>query len=257
MNLVNLVILVLGHAAALTAICWMTHAGPGTTVGVVLAGGAAAALAYLLGRSDEAERRRTRPPGGAPPPGASASGGPGVPARRSLPHRRAASSGGVRTRPLGAAPGPRGSGGGPAGPPLRGVPRGRHAAPAQAARARRSAASPSSASAAGAGAADGGGQRSGRLRPRCRTATPGDTIRSHHLSPGTWRALHLTDRWPSRGAERQRPGPTTTARWGPAAGRRAGRPWATPWSRRGQETCRGGGRARRAARKLPTPYTPR
>ena len=54
MNLVNLVILVLGHAAALTAICWMTQAGPGTTVGVVLAGGAAAALAYLLGRSDEA-----------------------------------------------------------------------------------------------------------------------------------------------------------------------------------------------------------
>jgi hypothetical protein len=50
----NLVILVLGHAAALTAICWMTHAGPETTVGVVLAGGAAAALAYLVGRSDEA-----------------------------------------------------------------------------------------------------------------------------------------------------------------------------------------------------------
>ena len=50
----NLAILVLAHVAALTVICWVTHADPDTTVGVALTGGFSV-LAYLLGRSDEAE----------------------------------------------------------------------------------------------------------------------------------------------------------------------------------------------------------
>jgi hypothetical protein len=56
----NLAILVLAHLAALAVLCWVTHAGPATAVGVALTGGFSV-LAYLLGRSDAAEAAEAAP----------------------------------------------------------------------------------------------------------------------------------------------------------------------------------------------------